>query len=214
MGVPRAGTSRSEVPEPTLWHFLCRQDASATRSGAGAATGAIVGRFESLRANHAAPAAGDDRPGQCAQRIGWRREWDSNPRRLAPQRFSRPPPSSTRPSLRVSHRGRGTHPSSASAPASASGFVSPTTIGLGRGGGSGLGITRRAARVSRATRTNPESTPHITVPWPGRTIPIPARRGAGVVDQDCLLSSCPGLTWTAGSNPALSASHNRRLGWR
>jgi hypothetical protein len=29
----------------------------------------------------------------------WRREWDSNPRRLAPQRFSRPPPSTTRPSL-------------------------------------------------------------------------------------------------------------------
>ena len=31
--------------------------------------------------------------------FGWRRERDSNPRRLAPQRFSRPPQSTTLPSL-------------------------------------------------------------------------------------------------------------------
>ncbi len=31
----------------------------------------------------------------------WRREQDSNPRYLAAQRFSRPPPSTTRPSLRT-----------------------------------------------------------------------------------------------------------------
>ena len=30
----------------------------------------------------------------------WRSGWDSNPRKLAPQRFSRPPPSATRPPLR------------------------------------------------------------------------------------------------------------------
>ena len=32
----------------------------------------------------------------------WRREWDSNPRILAYRRFSRPEPSTTRPSLRIS----------------------------------------------------------------------------------------------------------------
>ena len=31
----------------------------------------------------------------------WRREWDSNPRRYYPRRFSRPVPSTTRPSLRI-----------------------------------------------------------------------------------------------------------------
>ena len=31
----------------------------------------------------------------------WRREWDSNPRRLAPRRFSRPVPSTARTSLRI-----------------------------------------------------------------------------------------------------------------
>ena len=31
----------------------------------------------------------------------WRREWDSNPRRLAPRRFSRPVPSTARTSLQI-----------------------------------------------------------------------------------------------------------------
>ena len=31
----------------------------------------------------------------------WRREWDSNPRRVAPRRFSRPVPSTARTSLRI-----------------------------------------------------------------------------------------------------------------
>jgi hypothetical protein len=34
------------------------------------------------------------------QSEGWRRGWDSNPRGLAPCRFSRPEPSTTRPPLR------------------------------------------------------------------------------------------------------------------
>jgi hypothetical protein len=33
--------------------------------------------------------------------IDWRRGWDSNPRGLAPCRFSRPEPSTTRPPLRI-----------------------------------------------------------------------------------------------------------------
>ena len=65
----------------------------------------------------------------------WRREWDSNPRRREPHRFSRPAPSTTRPSLR-----------------------DPQLYSL-----------------QPATYNTP-----------------PVRRGAGVADQDCLLSSCLG----------------------
>ena len=39
--------------------------------------------------------------GTLSGALHWRREWDSNPRRYYPRRFSRPVPSTTRPSLRI-----------------------------------------------------------------------------------------------------------------
>ena len=39
--------------------------------------------------------------GTLSGALHWRREWDSNPRRFDPRRFSRPVPSTTRPSLRI-----------------------------------------------------------------------------------------------------------------
>ena len=38
------------------------------------------------------------------------------------------------------------------------------------------------------------------------------RRGAGVVEQDRLLSGCPVKSWTVGSNPTLSAIPALRAG--
>ena len=48
--------------------------------------------------------AGGHRPAQCPdappRAVRWRRGWDSNPRSLSTQRFSRAPPSTARPPLR------------------------------------------------------------------------------------------------------------------
>ncbi len=65
------------------------------------------------------------------------------------------------------------------------------------GGGSGIrthGGVNLTGFQDRRLRPlgHPSSTAYFTVTGPPRTIPPRLRRGAGVADQDCLLSSCLG----------------------
>jgi hypothetical protein len=67
----------------------------------------------------------------------------------------------------------------------------------GSGGGSGIrthGGVNLTGFQDRRLRPlgHPSGTVYFTVIRLPRTIPLPVRRGAGVVEQGCLLSSCPG----------------------
>ena len=56
--------------------------------------------YTSYSLSRGAPSASWVLP-QVDGKFSWRREWDSNPRMLSHRRFSRPVPSTARPSLRV-----------------------------------------------------------------------------------------------------------------
>ena len=152
---PRLRPSRPSSTSPTTSRRASSSSSASASAGRGAAgasrrstaiSGRAVPRTASFGSSSTSRASVPcPRSGSLGRRASsrnsrrancWRREWDSNPRRLTPQRFSRPPPSTTRPSLRER-----------------------TTLQS-----TGLHVQYR----------------------------LRSRRGAGVVDQGCLLSSCPG----------------------
>ena len=99
---------RCKVTCPSDWTMMSSLEAPRDHS---------VGQWSCRRPGRDGPVPGRTAP--PADAVRWRRGWDSNPRSLSTQRFSRAPPSTARPPLRPSGYQRGRAP----------GAVRPTASG-------------------------------------------------------------------------------------